>query len=269
MLPLEKTISHEHEWLGNTTRLAAKMLTATRDTVPGLVWLGGFRSDMEGSKALKLFEFGQNTGAAALRFDYSGHGQSGGDFAEGTISRWVEESLSIIRAHTQGPQILVGSSMGAWIALRVAQRLQELGEQDRLAAMVLIAPAPDFTVELMEPEFTPDQKHELATNGFILEPSAYSDEPTKITSGLIEDGRNNLLLSGEIALGVPVRILQGMQDPDVPWQHAMRLVEQLSQDDVVVTMIKDGDHRLSREQDLEMLERALADVVAASQSASS
>ena len=252
----------EHLWNGQSTTLAVKVLAgadnrASADAPSGFVWLGGFRSDMAGTKAEKLVECAQELGCAALRFDYSGHGVSGGEFTQGCISRWTAESLEIIRQKTNGPQVLVGSSMGAWIALRVVQELEKLGERDRVAGLLLIAPAPDFTKELMEPEFSDDQRSELESKGYIEEPSEYSDEPTIITKLLIEDGRQNLVLQSGLNVGGPVRILQGMEDPDVPWQHALRVVETLANDDVQVTLVKDGDHRLSRDQDLKLLHKTL------------
>ena len=256
----------DHLWNGQSTSLAVKVLAgadnrATANASPGFVWLGGFRSDMAGTKADAMVECAQKEGCSSLRFDYSGHGVSEGEFTQGCISRWTAESLEIIRRKTDGPQVLVGSSMGGWIALRVVQELQTLGEGDRVGGLLLIAPAPDFTKELMEPEFTDDQKSDLEAKGYFEEPSEYSDEPTTITKLLIEDGRENLVLHSELNVGGPVRILQGMQDPDVPWQHALRVVETLANDDVQVTLVKDGDHRLSREQDLELLEKTLVQFV--------
>jgi len=224
---------------------------------PGLIWLGGYRSDMTGTKAQVMMDWSRKNGHAALRFDYSGHGKSEGEFLDGTISRWLEESLTVFDHHTDGPQILVGSSMGGWIALRMAQELQKRGEKQKLAGILLIAPAPDFTHKLMEPRFSGDQIKELNEKGFISEPSEYSDEPNVITRRLIEDGRENLVMEGVINTGCPVAILQGMNDPDVPYEHAMRLMNHLPSEDVTITLINDGDHRLSREQDLELLKRTL------------
>jgi pimeloyl-ACP methyl ester carboxylesterase len=219
---------------------------------PGVIWLGGYRSDMTGTKAQVMMNWAHKNGRAALRFDYSGHGKSDGNFIDGTISRWLEEAFAVFDQHTDGPQILVGSSMGGWIALRLAQELQRRGETQILAGILLIAPAPDFTHKLMEPGFSDNQKKELDENGFISEPSEYSDEPNIITKALIEDGRDNLVLEGIINIGCPVAILQGMKDPDVPYEHAMKLMNHLPSEDVTITLINDGDHRLSREQDLEV-----------------
>ncbi|PWL19518.1 alpha/beta hydrolase [Falsochrobactrum shanghaiense] len=227
--------------------------------MPGVIWLGGYRSDMMGTKALALDEWAQETGHGALRLDYSGHGESGGDFNEGTISRWLSESLAVYRHYAKGPQILVGSSMGGWIALRMAQELKKQGEA--LAGMVLIAPAPDFTALLVEPGLSERQKQDLAEKGYCEEPSAYSPEPDIYTRALIEDGRDNLVLKGIIETGCPVHILQGMQDEDVPYKHALTLIEHLPVDDVTLTLVRDGDHRLSREQDIHLLIRTLDGLV--------
>lgn len=224
--------------------------------VPGLVWLGGYRSDMKGTKAAALDEWCAGTGRAFLRHDYSGHGESGGRFEDGTISRWLAESLAVFRAHARGRQILVGSSMGGWIALRMVQELQKAGEGDRVAGLLLIAPAPDFTTELVWPKLTDAQKRDIEEKGFFGEPSAYSDDPYVYTRALFEDGEKNRVLTGIIDTHCPVTILQGMQDPDVPYAHAMRLVEHLPADDVTLSLVRDGDHRLSRPQDIAMLLRA-------------
>lgn len=229
---------------------------------PGLVWLGGFRSDMTGTKAQAMVEEGQRLGCATLRFDYSGHGASEGKFEDGTISQWVEDALHVIRKRSVGPQILIGSSMGAWIALRVLAQLKDLGEQSRVAGLLLIAPAPDFTRELMEPAFSDEQRISMERDGFIAEPSAYSDEPNIITRALIEDGARNCVLVPGLHLGCPVRILQGTADPDVPVAHAQKLVDLLAQDEVVFTLVKDGDHRLSRDEDIALLKRAIAAMTA-------
>ncbi len=225
---------------------------------PGLVWLGGFRSDMTGTKAQAMVETAARLGHASLRFDYSGHGKSGGAFTDGTISKWVKEAAAVVLDQTTGSQILIGSSMGAWIALRL---VEELAGTDRIVALLLIAPAPDFTSELMEPAFTTEQRSALKRDGRIEEPSEYSDEPSIITHALIEDGRANRVLKPGMKLGVPVRILQGSADPDVPPSHAEKLVSHLAQDDVTLTMVQGGDHRLSRDADIGLLERTIADML--------
>lgn len=220
---------------------------------PGLVWLGGFKSDMAGTKALALEDYARKAGRAFLRFDYSGHGESGGDFRDGTIGRWLEESLAIIRAASEGPQTLVGSSMGGWLSLLAARALAGAGETERLAGMVLIAPAVDFTDALMWKELPDEARRALESEGVWMRPSQYSPEPYPITRALFEDGRKHLLFPGQIRSYGPVHILQGMDDPDVPWRHALRLVEHMAADPVALTLIKDGDHRLSREEDIARL----------------
>jgi pimeloyl-ACP methyl ester carboxylesterase len=223
---------------------------------PGLVWLGGFKSDMKGTKAEALDRWAAEQGRACLRFDYSGHGESSGDFRDGTIGLWLQESLAVYGAFAKGPQILIGSSMGGWIALLLAARLRELKDvvpHAPLAGMVLIAPAVDFTEELMWKQFSPDIKRDIVEKGEWNRPSDYDPDGYPITRKLIEDGRKHLMLGGLIEPGCPVHILQGVQDADVPWRHAEELVTRLSRDDVVLTLIKDGDHRLSRPEDIERL----------------
>jgi len=220
---------------------------------PGLFWLGGFMSDMKGTKAQALDQWADAQGRACIRFDYSGHGESGGEFTQGTIGRWLEESLTVYARFAQGPQVLIGSSMGGWIALLMARELQKRADAAPIAGMVLIAPAVDFTEELMWKRFSPAIKREIEETGVWLRPSQYSEGPYPITKRLIEEGRQHLLLDGLIETGCPVHILQGVQDPDVPWRHAVELVSRFARDDVVLTLIKDGDHRLSRPEDIERL----------------
>jgi pimeloyl-ACP methyl ester carboxylesterase len=234
--------------------LDRKIAVRTREgKSPGLFWLGGFKSDMNGTKAEALDRWAENAGRACVRFDYSGHGESGGEFNEGTISRWLEESLAVYTRFGQGPQIVVGSSMGGWLALLLARALAARKDAAPIAGMVLIAPAVDFTEALMWKEFSDATRREIEQKGFWMRPSAYGEEPYPITHGLIEDGRKHLLLGGLIETRCPVHILQGVQDPDVPWRHAVELVSRFSRDDVVLTLIKDGDHRLSRPEDIERL----------------
>ena len=223
----------------------------------GLFWLGGFKSDMKGTKAQALDRWAQAQGRACVRFDYSGHGESGGDFNDGTIGAWLEESIEVYRRFVQGPQVVVGSSMGGWLALLLAQRLRKSKGGSPIAGMVLIAPAVDFTEELMWKRFTPEIKRELEDTGVWARPSQYSPEPYLVTRQLIEEGRKHLLLGGLIETGCPVRILQGVEDPDVPWQHAVELTSRLASDDVVLTLVKDGDHRLSRPEDIERMIQAV------------
>jgi pimeloyl-ACP methyl ester carboxylesterase len=223
------------------------------DSRPGLFWLGGFKSDMKGTKAEALDRWAAEQGRACLRFDYSGHGESGGDFKAGTIGRWLQDSLAVYRRFAHGPQVVVGSSMGGWLALLLARALRGQTEAAPIADMVLIAPAIDFTEELMWKQFPASIKREIEEKGVWLRPSEYGEEPYPITKGLIEDGRKHLLLGGLIETGCPVHILQGVRDPDVPWRHAVDLVSRFARDDVVLTLIKDGDHRLSRPEDIERL----------------
>jgi pimeloyl-ACP methyl ester carboxylesterase len=223
---------------------------------PGLLWLGGLKSDMRGTKAVALDRWAAAHGRSCVRFDYSGHGESEGEFAEGTVSRWLEESIAVFDACCDGPQVLVGSSMGAWLALLLTRELRRREPPHgplSPAAVVLIAPAVDFTEQLMWKRFPASVKRKLASEGVWQRPSLYSPEPYPITAALIEDGRRHLLLGGLIETGCPVRILQGVADPDVPWRHAVDLVSRLAQDDVVLSLIKDGDHRLSRPEDVERL----------------
>lgn len=252
---------------GNAIRSIAALVrpaTEAGHDLPGVVWLGGYRSDMSGSKAVALCDLACNQGRAALRFDYSGHGASGGEFREGTISRWLEESLAAFEQLSSGPQILVGSSMGGWIALRMVQELRKRGEGARIAGLVLIAPAPDFTLELMEPELTDAQREALDRDGYYEEPTPYGPDPNVFTRALFEDGRENRVLQGLIETGAPVHIIQGMADPDVPWQHALKLMEHLPSENVTLTLIRDGDHRLSRDEDIARILAAVESIPAGS-----
>jgi pimeloyl-ACP methyl ester carboxylesterase len=223
---------------------------------PGVVFLPGFRSDMQGSKAVFLRDHCAARGQAFLRLDYSGHGESDGRFEDGTIGQWAADALALFDALTEGPQILVGSSMGGWIALLIARQ-----RAARLAGLVGIAPAPDFTEALLWPALPPEARQALIRDGIIHLPSEYG-EPTPITRALVEDGRRQSVLSEPIDLPCPVRILQGMADPDVPWRHAIRILDTLAQGDARVTLIKDGDHRLSRPEDLRLLAETLDSLLA-------
>ena len=246
-------------WPYETSEAALRLAYLARAAMPegagkpGIVWMGGFKSDMRSTKAARLDALAAASGRACLRYDYSGHGESDGKFEDGTIGQWAAQSLAIFRAQTHGPQIVVGSSMGGWIALLVARELARLGESDRLAGLVLIAPAVDFTEALMWPKLTATARRDIETKGFWLRPTPYAPDPYPITKALIEDGRQHLLFDGEIRTNCPVHILQGMQDPDVPWRHALTLVEHLAGDPCTLTLVKDGDHRLSREEDIARL----------------
>jgi pimeloyl-ACP methyl ester carboxylesterase len=219
---------------------------------PGIVFLGGFRSDMTGTKALFLEDYCRRRGRAYVRFDYFGHGASSGELARGTIRRWREDAIAVIDSLTTGPQILVGSSMSGWIMLLAA-----LARPERIAALIGIAGAPDFTEELLWPRLTPAQREELMERGSVVLPSAFDPAGYLYTRALIEDGKRHLLLRAPIALDIPVRLLHGLADESVPWQLSLRLAERLDSRDVVVTLIKDGDHRLSSEPDLARLAQTL------------
>jgi pimeloyl-ACP methyl ester carboxylesterase len=231
---------------------------------PGLFWLGGFKSDMGGTKALALDQFAARLGLAMTRFDYSGHGQSGGRFEDGTISRWLEEAGAVFDRMTEGPQIVIGSSMGGWLALLLteAHRAAVGADKSRIAGLVLIAPAVDMTKELIWAGMKPAARKELMKTGQWRRPSDYSAEPYVITKALIEDGEKHLFGTRLIETGCPVHILQGLLDTDVPSRHAAALVSRLASDDVVLTLVKDGDHRLSRPEDLARLEAAVEGVMA-------
>ena len=220
---------------------------------PCVVWFGGFKSDMTGTKAEELARWAIAAGRAYMRFDYSGHGASEGRFEDGTISAWLADALAAVDTLTSGPLIPVGSSMGGWIAALAALRLQE-----RLAGIVFIAPAPDFTEELMWNQMTGPERDAILKEGRLIEHSQYSDEPTIITRALIDDGRKHLILGGPVAIACPVRIIQGMADPDVPWRHALKFAERLSGDDVELTMIKSGDHRLSKPHEIRRIIETVA-----------
>lgn len=224
---------------------------------PGVVWLGGFHSDMNGAKAQALDAWAETRGRAYLRFDYYGHGASSGAFRDGTISRWRDDALAVLDYYLcDGPQVLVGSSMGAWIALLAARARPE-----KVAALLLLAPAADFTEALVWERMSPDIRREIMERGEWQRPSAYGDGPYPITRALIEDGRRHLMLGSPIDLGCPVYIIQGMKDPDVPWRHALKLVEKLS-GNPILTLIKTGDHRLSTPEDLARIAAALDAILA-------
>lgn len=210
----------------------------------GFIWCGGLKSDMDGTKAMALDSWATETGRPYIRFDYFGHGQSGGAFKDGTISRWRDDILTVIDKLADGPQILVGSSMGGWAALLAA-----LARPNRIKGLLLIAPAPDFTEKLMWAQFDEDIRTQIMETGLYLQPSDY-DAPYEITKTLIEDGRENQLLDSWIKFYGPVRILQGRDDASVPWTHSHKLVEKIVSDDVIYSLVKDGDHSLSRPEDI-------------------
>ncbi len=227
---------------------------------PTIVWLGGFRSDMTATKATALDAFAAERGRACLRFDYSGHGSSGGAFTDGTIGLWLADALAVIGAFADGPCLLVGSSMGGWIALLAAQRLAAADTPP--AGLVLLAPAVDFTQALMWEGLDAAARREIADTGVRHRPSAYGP-PVPITRRLIEEGRSHLLFGRPIRAHAPVHVIQGLADPDVPWRHAMTLVEHLHEDPAVISLVKDGDHRLSRPEDIALLLRAVEGIAEA------
>ncbi|MBO0664374.1 alpha/beta hydrolase [Jiella sp. MQZ9-1] len=231
---------------------------------PTLVWLGGYRSDMRGTKAEFLLDFAVQHQLGFCRFDYSGHGESGGTFEEGTIGRWSAEAAAVLQSlDADNPVILAGSSMGAWIALNLIRRAQSFGIETKIAGLLLLAPAPDFTERLILPKLDAAQRASIETAGRLETPSQYAAEPDIYTRDLFEDGRANLVLDGPIETHCPVSIIQGMADDDVPYEHALTLVEHLPQSAVTLSLVKDGDHRLSRPQDLTLIGRILADLVEA------
>lgn len=222
---------------------------------PGVVFLGGFMSDMEGSKALALEAHCRVAGRAFVRFDYQGHGQSSGSFADGTIGLWLQDALAVIDRLTEGPQILVGSSMGGWISLLAAK-----ARPGRIHALVGIAAAPDFTVRMWRDELTAEQRTEIEAQGKTQIPTDYGDEPYTITKDLIEDGWMNRVIHAPFHLDVPVRLIQGTADADVPWPTALTIADRLTGEDVEVILVPGGDHRLSRDIDLKRLTRVVDDL---------
>jgi len=227
---------------------------------PGLFWLSGYTSDMNGTKATALDAHAAGSGLACTRFDYSGHGQSGGDFLAGTISDWREEAIAVFDRFTTGPQIVVGSSMGGWIALLLADALRQRREH-RLAGLILIAPATDMTQELMWDRYSKRARKELTTTGVYREAGDAERNHNAVTLKLIEDGAKHLFGERLIETGCPVHILHGTRDDSVPWQLSTALVARLASDDVVLTLVKDGDHRLSRPEDIERLTAAVTAMI--------
>lgn len=232
---------------------------------PGLMWLPGFKSEMTSTKASAIAALAERHGWPMTRFDYSGHGQSGGSFEEGTLTRWVAEARAVFATQTRGPQIVIGSSMGGYIALLLLRQLMEEApdEARRIQALVLIAPAWDMTERLMWARFTESMKRDVMERGAYLRPSHYGDGPYAITRGLIEDGRRHLIGERPFDPGRPVYILHGLQDPDVPWEHTLDLVAHLDGDWTRVEAVPEGDHRLSTPQDLELLARTIEQAAAA------
>jgi pimeloyl-ACP methyl ester carboxylesterase len=225
----------------------------TRGKAPGVVFLTGFKSDMTGGKALAVEALCKRLGHAFLRFDYYGHGQSSGAFEGGTIGRWADDAITVIDSLTDGPQVLVGSSMGGWIMLLVARARSE-----RIAGLVGIAAAPDFTEDLIPQALSDEQRDQLSRDGYVDIPNCYTDEePYRICKLLLDEGQNNLLLRDPIAINAPVRLIHGMCDEDVPWETGLKILDKLESDDVEITYVKAGTHRLSEDHDLKRLERTL------------
>jgi len=250
-------LDHDGPW--GRQRLAY-LEQAGDDSRPGLLWLQGFRSQMRSTKPEALAAFAAEQRIGLVRFDYSGHGASSGRFADCTIGGWLGETMDIFRRIARGPRIVIGSSMGAWLALLLAEQLLagEADEAQRLRGLVLIAPAWNSTELLMWNRFTYAARAELLANGVYMRPSRYGDGPYPLTWKLISEGRSRLLDPAALALACPVRILHGMADPDVPWLHGLALAERLAAPDLQLLLVKDGDHRLSRPQDLDLLRRTIA-----------
>lgn len=227
----------------------------TEGHAPTVVFLGGFRSDMTGTKAVALEDWAQRTGRAFLRFDYLGHGQSSGRFEDGTIGRWLDDSLAVIDQLTTGPLVLVGSSMGGWLSLLVAR-----ARPQRLAGLVLIAAAPDFTERMLLKGLSAQDRIALERDGRLERPSQYSPEPSVFTWKLIEEGRNHLLLDSKLTLPCPVRLLHGQSDPDVPWDYSLQIASHIAAPEVITTLIKGGDHRLSTPADIARLIATVAEL---------
>jgi pimeloyl-ACP methyl ester carboxylesterase len=242
------------EFSENTQRSSIAFQRSAGDG-PTLVWLCGFRSDMGGTKAEYLHARADAAGRAFLRFDVTGCGKSGGRFEDGTIGLWLGDALGLIDSVTKGPLVLIGSSMGGWLALLIAR-----ARPDRVRGMMLIAPAPDFTERLMWPEMTDAARADVMEKGVWLRPSAYDDTPTPITRALIEDGRQHLMMNDALPFDFPVRIVHGQADPDVPWRLSLEIAERLTGTNVRTLFVKGGDHRLSTPADLALLGAIMDDL---------
>ncbi|MFA5122614.1 alpha/beta hydrolase [Zavarzinia sp.] len=224
---------------------------------PGVLFLGGFKSDMTGTKATALDEFCRRTGRSFTRFDYFGHGASSGKFTDGTIGRWRDDALAVLDQVTQGPQVVVGSSMGGWIA-----NLLTVARPERVAGLITLAAAPDFTHRLIETRLTQAQREALARDGFVTDPSAYDPDGYQITRSLIEEGRNHLILDRPVAIRCPVRLIHGDSDADVPWSLSAELLGRLESADATLTLVKGADHRLSNPADIARMEQAVEELAA-------
>ena len=248
------------QWLARPDgqRLAYHYSPATStDKRPDIMFCGGFMSNMAGGKAQHLEAACRGRGQGFVRFDYRGHGQSTGRFADATIGEWIGDALAVFDAVPERPVVLVGSSMGAWIAVHVA-----LARPERVTALVTVAAAADLTEDLLPPRLSAEQRDALARNGVIRLPTDYDDQPYVITQRLLDEGRNHLVLRGPIALSCPVRMIHGLADADVPWRQSVHLADALQSEDVHLTLVKDGEHRMSRDQDLAMLDAAVCAVSA-------
>ncbi len=223
---------------------------------PGVVFMTGFKSDMTGGKALALESFCRRRGNAFLRFDYTGHGQSSGAFIDGTIGQWADDAVAALDNLTDGPQVLVGSSMGGWIMLLAA-----MARPSRIAGLLGIAAAPDFTEDLIRPALLPADREQLESQGTFYLQNSYGEEPTPLTRALLEDGSNHLVLRNPIALDVPVRLIHGQKDDDVPWRTAVTIADRITSDDVEITLVKNAGHRLSEDADIVRLLTILDDLL--------
>lgn len=255
-----------HLELSTKRRIAYHTLPAKGDcaSLPGLIFLGGFKSDMTGVKATWLQARSGTQGRAFIRFDYRGHGQSSGQFEDGCIGDWADDAAEVLKRLTTGPQILIGSSMGGWIALLLARR-----HPARIAGLIGIAAAPDFTEDGIAATLTDDQKHRMQTEGKIAVPSQYSEQPYVLTRHLVEEGRNHLVLRSPLTLHCPVRLLHGTADPDVDHAVSLRLLEHLDGPDTRLTLVKGADHRFSDHRALDILGRTIEELtqtIAASRS---
>jgi pimeloyl-ACP methyl ester carboxylesterase len=234
--------------------IAYQKTVGTSKTLPGVMFLGGFRSDMTGTKAAFLEEQCKARNQSYVRFDYTGHGASNGTFEQGNISTWLADATEVLDQLTEGPQILVGSSMGGWIALLLA-----LQRKERLAGLIGLAPAPDFSEDIYNKEFREEERRHLAKTGLIYRDSQYG-EPYPLTLQLFQDAKRHLLLDKPIAINCPVRLIHGKKDPDVPWQKSLQIKDKLTSPDATVIFIDDGDHRLSKPEDLALIDKTVVEL---------
>lgn len=244
-----------HSLTRGTATIAYRHTAPLRPQVPGVIFLGGFRSDMTGTKAVALEDWARRTGHGCIRFDYQGHGRSSGRWEDGTVGTWLEDALAVLDRVAEGPQVLVGSSMGGWIA-----HLAAIARPERVVGLACVAPAADFTERLIRQRLSPEQQAALERDGFFVQPSAYDPAGYRITRALLDEGRRHLLLGRPIPVRCPVRLLHGQRDADVPWQVSLDLARDLESGDVRVVLVKDGDHRLSRPQDIDLLCRTVGEL---------